>query len=403
MHDYLIIGAGIIGLTIAWELTRRFPGANILIIEKEGDVAQHASGRNSGVLHAGFYYSADSLKARFCVEGNRRMKAFCREHGLPLTETGKVVVAQNEAEVDLLRELMRRGERNGVELELIDQAQLKTIEPNAKTFRQALYSPGTAAVDPVAVCQKLKALLAGKVAFRFHTRVRRVGDHTVFAENFTAKFRYLINCAGLYADKIAHQMGVGKEFVLLPFKGLYLQYDGDPGEVRTNIYPVPDIRNPFLGVHFTKTVAGAVKIGPTAIPAFWREHYQGLANFRFREFAEVLRWEARLLLQNRFNFRRLALQEMRKYRPGVMIREARRLVHRIGDRFHPLPPGIRAQLLDTATGKLVMDFVVRHSPNATHVLNAVSPAFTCAFSFAEYLVNEAVQNQRSLTKSLHHP
>ncbi len=390
--DYIIIGAGIIGLTVAYELINRFPDLKILLIEKESDVAQHASGRNSGVLHAGFYYTADSLKARFTVEGNRRMKAFCHANGITVNETHKVVIAANADDLKMLHELKRRGDRNGVTLELIDETQLKTIDPNIKTYQQALYSPNTASVDPREVCQKLKALLKNRIDFRFNTRVQQIKENRIVAGKFSAGFNYLINCAGLYADKIARQMGVGKAFTMLPFKGLYLKYSGDENIVKTNVYPVPNLNNPFLGVHFTKTVHDEVKIGPTAIPAFWREHYRGFSRFNLREFVEVLFWEANLFLRNRFNFRRLALSEMKKYLPHVLINEARHMVRHIGDAFKPMPPGIRAQLLNKKTGELVMDFVVEHSKQSTHVLNAVSPAFTCAFSFAEYVVDEALKN-----------
>lgn len=390
--DYIIIGAGIIGLTVAFELINRFPDLKILIVEKEVDVAQHASGRNSGVLHAGFYYTADSLKARFTVEGNRRMKAFCRANGVKVNETRKVVVAANADELKMLHELKRRGDRNGVTLKLIDEARLKAIDPNIKTYQQALYSPNTASVDPREVCQKLKTLLKDRVAFRFNTQVRQIRENVVSAGKFSAGFRYLVNCAGLYADKIAQQMDIGNAFTMLPFKGLYLKYAGDQNIVKTNVYPVPNLNNPFLGVHFTKTVNDEVKIGPTAIPAFWREHYRGFSRFSLSEFAEVLFWEAKLFLRNTFNFRRLALNEMKKYLPHVLINEAKHMVRRIGDSFKPMPPGIRAQLLNKNTGELVMDFVVEHGRQSTHVLNAVSPAFTCAFSFAEYVVEEALKN-----------
>jgi L-2-hydroxyglutarate oxidase LhgO len=207
------------------------------------------------------------------------------------------------------------------------------------------------------------------------------------------RFKHLINAAGLYADKVAHQFGVGGDYTLLPFKGLYLGYKDD-GLVRTHVYPVPDLKNPFLGVHLTKTVDGHVKVGPTAIPAFWREQYKGLANFSVSEFVDVLSSEARLFAVDSFNFRRLAFDELRKYYGSRMQDEAALLVKNLdSSKFSGfLSPGIRAQLLDRRTSKLVMDFVVEHAENSSHILNAVSPAFTCAFSFANFVVDE-MQNR----------
>jgi L-2-hydroxyglutarate oxidase LhgO len=209
------------------------------------------------------------------------------------------------------------------------------------------------------------------------------------------RYRYLFNAAGLYADRVARHFGAGRDFTMIPFKGIYLRY-GDDDLVQRLIYPVPNLRNPFLGVHFTKTVDGHVKIGPTAIPAFWRENYGFAQRFDPREFGEIVAREARLLLRNSFNFREMAIGEIRKYRRSALIREARRLVNHLDpSRFtgHTLP-GIRAQLLNLKTSELVMDFLIEHGENSTHVLNAVSPAFTSAFSFARHIVDESLIHTR---------
>lgn len=384
--DYLIVGAGIIGLTIAHELVQKFPDLRIAIVEKENDVAMHASGRNSGVIHAGFYYSADSLKAKLTARGNERMQKFCVDHDLPLKKWQKIVVAKDATELKGLEELYSRGIANGVNVELIDEPALAKISPNIKTYQRALLSPNTASTDPKAVCLQLKKILMDRhVQFYFNEKVKRITLHQLKTTQRTIRYKYLFNCAGLYADKLAKQMGVAKHYVLLPFKGLYLKSHYNEGNVVTNIYPVPNLNNPFLGVHFTKTIHGDIKIGPTAIPAFWRENYQGLQNFNPFELAEILYYQTKLFAKNSFNFRRLALTEMKNYFPRVMVKEAKKLVHTMHEKTSFMKAGIRAQLLDTQKNQLIMDFVIEQTPNSTHILNAVSPAFTCSFAFAEYV------------------
>ncbi|RXK03743.1 L-2-hydroxyglutarate oxidase [Arcobacter sp. CECT 8989] len=384
IYDYLIVGSGIIGMTIAYELKERNSSLKIAIIDKEEDVAKHASGRNSGVLHAGFYYTANSLKAKFTVDGNRLMKEFCKKNSIFVNETQKIVVAKNEKEVQGIYELQKRAEINGVETKIISEEEVSKIDPNIKTYKKALFSPNTASVDPKEVCYKLKEVLKEKgINFYFNTSF----------ENSDLEYKYLINCAGAYADKIAQRFGLAKDYTLLPFKGIYLKYATNKSDIKTNIYPVPNLANPFLGVHYTITVDGSIKIGPTAIPAFWRENYKGLSNFNFKEMIEILYFETKLFIQNSFNFRKLAIEEMKNYQSHIFIQKAKDMVKSIGNDFTPIPAGIRAQLLNKKTNELVQDFVLEHSKNSTHILNAVSPAFTCSFAFAKYVVNEIEKNK----------
>lgn len=399
--DVVVVGGGIMGLSIARELAARYPGMGLAVLEKEPEVAGHASGRNSGVLHAGFYYTADSLKARFTRTGNRLLTAYCLENGLPINRCGKVVVASTEQEVEGVLELKRRGDRNGVELALVDERELADIEPNARSVEKALFSPTTSTVDPLRVCAHLAAGFPRTVQLLTGRRFIGKAADGVLTDRGRIGCRYVFNAAGLYADRVAREFGAGEGVTMIPFKGIYLRYRDD-GLLQRHVYPVPNLRNPFLGVHFTKTVDGHVKIGPTAIPAFWRENYDFRHRFDAREFAEIAAREAVLFLTDRFGFRRLAFAEMRKYRRGVFIREARKLLHRMDPgRFGDTTrPGIRAQLLDLKTHELVMDFRVEHAERSTHVLNAVSPAFTCAFSFAEHLVAEAAPHlQDALSRS----
>jgi len=292
-YDYTIIGAGIIGLTLARTIKQKFPSASILIIDKEPEVGAHASGRNSGVLHAGFYYSADSFKARFTVAGNLALKDFCAKNGIPVNACGKLVVADNEEEQQTLYELERRGKANGSNVSIISLEEAREIEPNVVSYQEALYSPDTASVDPLAVCLAMKAdCLAAGIDLSLSTKYLGYDQDRLLTSQGEVQTKKIINCAGLYADRIAHQFGFGKKYTMIPFKGLYLKYTKNKDDVRINIYPVPNLKNPFLGVHFTKAVDGTIKIGPTAIPAFWRENYGGLEHFDIAELGDILTQEA---------------------------------------------------------------------------------------------------------------
>lgn len=395
--DYLIIGAGIIGLTLAREIKASSPSATVTVIEKEDMPAAHASGRNSGVLHAGFYYTSDSLKARFTREGNLFWREYCREKKLPMNPCGKVVVARNEEEASGVLELKRRGEKNGVDVTLVDEKELEEIEPNARTTGIALWSPTTTSIDPVAISQSLeKDLVSSGVRFFYGTPYRKKqGANTLLAGETMFSYRTVINAAGLYADHIARDFGFSSETTILPFKGIYLEYEvsGRGDEVRpvkTNIYPVPDLGQPFLGVHFTIKVDGTIKIGPTAIPALWRENYAGISGFSFQELKEILGWEASLFLGNDFGFRDLALSEIQKYKKYYMAHQATRLVKKIDPtRFTRWgKPGIRAQLLNRKNRRLISDFLVEGNNESIHVLNAVSPAFTASAPFARWILEK---------------
>lgn len=385
IYDYLIVGSGIIGMTIAYELINQNKDLKIAIIDKEEDVGKHASGRNSGVLHAGFYYSANSLKAKFTVDGNRLMKEFCNSNNIEVNFAQKIVVAKDEKEIEGIYELQKRAQVNGVETKIIEEDEVAKIDSNIKTYKKALFSPNTASVDPKIVCFKLKNILEQQgIKFFFNTSF----------EVSELKYDYVINCAGAYADKVAQSFGLAQNYTMLPFKGIYLKYMTNKTDIKTNIYPVPNLSNPFLGVHYTITSDGSIKIGPTAIPAFWRENYNGLINFNLKEMIEILYYESKLFILNSFNFRNLAIEEMKNYSSKIFIQKAKDMVKRIGNDFKPIPAGIRAQLLNTKTNELVQDFVVEHSKNSTHVLNAVSPAFTCSFAFAKYVVEEIKNNQK---------
>ncbi len=392
-YEFVIIGSGIIGLTIAHAIKSRQSNATILIIDKEDQEAAHASGRNSGVLHSGFYYTADSLKAKFTVEGSRAMKAYVRARGLAMNECGKLVVATNEHELSQLDELLKRGQRNGSNVRLVNEFEALELEPNIRTYKRALYSPDTASVDPKEVCHAIKEDLAQwGVEFAYETKYLGHQDSVMKTSRGEFEFGKLINCAGLYADKLAQDFGFGQKYTMIPFKGLYLKYTKNKTDVKINIYPVPNLKNPFLGVHYTKTVTGDIKIGPTAIPAFWRENYEGLDSFNAAELSEVMFYESKLFFKNAFGFRQLAFEEMRKYNKAYFVSLAQAMVREIDPAGFTTwtKPGIRAQLLDKESLTLVQDFVVEGDEKSVHVLNAVSPAFTCSFVFSKYVVDQYV-------------
>jgi (S)-2-hydroxyglutarate dehydrogenase len=389
--DFLVVGGGIVGLSIARELKSRLPDTRVALLEKEAECGLHASGRNSGVLHAGFYYSADSLKARFTRDGNRILHEYCQRRNIPVNRCGKLVVARDAGELPQLDELLRRGKANGVDLKSITAAEARTIEPRVKTFERAIFSPTTSTADPsrVLLAMKEDALREGIAIHQNAAYLGRSnGRVTTRAGDFEAG--YVINAAGLYADRVARDFGFSEHYRIVPFKGIYLYSDEPSGALRTNVYPVPDLRNPFLGVHFTVTVDGKCKIGPTAIPAFWREQYRGLENFRFKEFAEIIFRDLGLLIFAGFDFKRLAAEETLKYFRSRLVSLASGLLEhvRLSDYRHWGKPGIRAQLMNIKTRKLEMDFVIQGDAKSFHVLNAVSPAWTCSIPFARHVCDQ---------------
>ena len=388
LTDFLVIGGGVIGLNIARGLCKTFPGSSVNLIEKETDCGLHASGRNSGVLHAGFYYTPDSLKAKLTWKGNRQLTQYCEQKEIPLNKCGKLVVARNQADHSGLDELLRRGRANGIPLEELTEKEAKSIEPRAKTCGRALFSPATSTVDPSLVMQAMKKDAIGE-GVHLHCGVRYLGssEGRVRTTHGTFDVGFVVNAAGLYADRVARDYGFSRRYRILPFKGLYLYSEEPIGSIRTNIYPVPELKNPFLGVHFTVAANGKVKIGPTAIPAFWREHYGGMANFSWMEFAEVAVRGIGLLANSKFNFASLAIREMAKYSRAKMISLASELVDEVRPEHYQNwgKPGIRAQLVDIEKRKLEMDFVLEGDRYSMHVLNAVSPAFTCGLPFSEHV------------------
>jgi L-2-hydroxyglutarate oxidase len=396
--DFLIIGAGIVGLTIALELKRRHPGASVLVLEKEPEPGRHSSGRNSGVLHSGIYYPPGSLKAQVCGQGCLEMIAYCEERGLPIDRIGKVLVPVREEDGPQLDVLEQRGAANGVATERLDSKRLAAIEPEARSATgEALFVPITSVVSSAAVFASVLAdaqaagieLICGGSLASVDGEARSL----VFGGE-RIDYGHAVNTAGLHADSVAQRFGVGREYTLLPFKGIYWKLDPAAG-LRINhlIYPVPDLRVPFLGVHTTTAIDGTVYIGPTAVPAFGRENYRGRQDVAPRELARILGLIAGQYASGRDGFRRLAWQEGRRYFRRWFAEAGRALLPRLQPE-HLLPcdkVGIRAQMLDRRTGRLVTDFVVEQGPSSTHVINAISPAFTSAFPLARHVCDAFIE------------
>lgn len=400
--DFLIIGAGIVGLAIAKELKQRFPDQAITVLEKEQQPGMHSSGRNSGVLHSGIYYPPNSLKARVCSQGAREMAEYCEERGLPLRRIGKVLLPVNSADAPQLDLLYERAVANGVTVERLDEQSLREIEPEARSATgKALWVPSTSVGDSAAVMKTLVSeVLALGIKLHCNAEISDLDfkARTIrLANGDTLSYGHAINSAGLHADTVAHRFQVGHHYSLLPFKGIYWKLDPQSGlDIRHLIYPVPDLRVPFLGVHTTTTTDGSVYLGPTAVPALARENYRGLENVNFRELGRISRLLVQQTIAGRDGFRRLAWQEGRRYFKPWFADAARAILPRLESK-HLLPcnkVGIRAQMLDKSNGRLVTDFLVERGPSSTHILNAISPAWTSAFPFARFVIDNYITTER---------
>jgi L-2-hydroxyglutarate oxidase LhgO len=388
-YDYLIVGAGIVGLSIGVELLQRNPSLRVLIAEKETAPAQHASGRNSGVLHAGFYYSPDSLKARFCLEGNSALREIISESRLPINECGKVVVATCEEDLPRLHELYRRGLANGAKLELLEEDELNDFEPLAKTYRQFIWSPLTAVSDPVLVSERIRESylkLGGEL--RTEAMIKIDLNYKVTINGVSLSAVQIINAAGTNAIHLAHSVGVGKKYAQLPVLGLYKVTPRANLPLKTLVYPVPNPKNPFLGVHFTLTVQGDIKIGPTAIPILGREQYSWQDLPEFLDLQSSIKALKSLMANSPANLINLARTELPKISTKVLSRDGQKLVPSANESisWKKKRPGIRAQLVNLEKGEFEMDFVVQKEHNIVHVLNAVSPGWTSAIPFAKWIV-----------------
>ncbi len=392
--DLLIIGAGIVGLATALEYTRRFPGKRLMVVEKEDRVAAHQTGHNSGIIHSGIYYKTGSLKARNCVAGCESMKRFCHEHGIPFEECGKLVVAASPEEVPRLELLHQRGIANGVErMRMLSRDEFRVIEPYSDGIC-GLLVPSTGVVDYTQVAKKYAELIessGGETVFQAKViGLRDDGDCNV-VETTAGSFRasYAINCAGLYSDTVTRMAGCQTDFQIIPFRGEY--YEVKPERrylVRNPIYPVPDPRFPFLGVHFTRHVDGSVEAGPNALLALRREGYTG-STPDMTEAIAMLRYPGFRKMARRYWKMGMA-EQYRSWNKSAFARALQQMVPELRESdLVPGGSGVRAQAVDK-NGNLLDDFHFIHSRRMIHVCNVPSPAATASLEIGREVVDMLV-------------
>lgn len=390
--DYIVIGAGIVGISLGLAILERSPEKKVLIIDKESKPGVHASGRNSGVLHAGFYYSPDSLKAKFCRLGNLELKNFCKENNIPILETGKVVVCQSKSDVSKLEDLFRRGVANGVDIEILDKTELNKIEPAAKTIDKFIWSPTTAVGNPKLVISQLAEKFiksGGKFQFNCSAKLVSANDQVLIETIYgTYSAASIINSAGAYAANLARQVNVGNQYACLPFLGAYKKSKLVDSNPRRLVYPVPNPINPFLGVHTTNTLNGEIKIGPTAFPVIGKEQYKLSNGFNGSEFLEFYKAAKALFKSDSVDLIGLAREEFVKLFTKPLLNKTNKLTNSLNSnkQWTKYPAGIRAQIINLETKTIEMDYIVQSDKNVVHILNAVSPGWTSAIPFTRWVV-----------------
>jgi L-2-hydroxyglutarate oxidase LhgO len=394
---YAVVGGGINGLAVARQLLLDEPGASVTVFEKEGAVAQHQSSHNSGVVHAGLYYEPGGLKARLCRRGVELVRQYCLENAIPYDECGKVVVALDEQELPRLDAIHKKAVANGVPgVRLVGKEELREIEPNCIGIR-ALHSPHTAIVSYGQVAQRIAREIEERGgSIRLNAPVRRLIERgsSVHVELDSGEvderqFDYAIACSGLQSDRLAQQSGDEATPRIVPFFGQYYVIDeAFKSHVKGLIYPVPDPRFPFLGVHFTKRIDGQMTIGPNAFISLGRENYDG-KRLNLRDIADFLAYPGFWKFASR-NLR-ATLRELKTVASeSVFVREAARYVPSLADvAVTPAVRGIRAQAMQS-DGALVDDFVIRRQGNVTHIRNAPSPGATSSLAIAEYIVRDVL-------------
>lgn len=389
--DFLIVGGGIVGLSTAMALGRRFPSAKIVVLEKEARCAMHQTGHNSGVIHSGIYYKPGSLKARMARDGNRSMIDFCVEHGIPHEICGKIIVACDETELPRLEELWRRASENGVEVDKISPEAVREIEPHVRCVA-GLRLPGTGIVNYRAVCDKFREIIEQQggsiqVGEKVET-ISSCGNERIIRTRQTEfRTRFLVNCGGLHSDRLARVAGANPRSKIVPFRGEY--YELVPERrflVRHLVYPVPDPAFPFLGVHFTRMMDGTIHAGPNAVLSFKREGYRK-TDFNVFDLAEVLAFRGFWRLARKHA--RVGWEEMvRSFSKPAFVRNLQRLVPEIREEdVVPTHAGVRAQAL-MDDGRLVDDFLIVRDRQALHVCNAPSPAATASIEIGRAIATQ---------------
>ncbi|MFG6177580.1 L-2-hydroxyglutarate oxidase [Halomonas sp. THAF12] len=391
MYDFIIIGGGILGMSTAMQLKQAYPDRRMLVVEKEREAARHQTGHNSGVIHAGVYYTPGSLKARFCLEGNRATKAFCEAHDIPFESCGKLLVATNDLEMQRMQALWERTEANGLTREWLGAEALAEREPNI-TGVGGIFVPSSGIVDYAAVTRAMAAefeRLGGEVRFGAEVTGLAERRQEVVVSTTAGEFsgRYLVSCSGLMADRVIRMLGQDPGFTICPFRGEYYRLlERHNAIVNHLIYPIPDPSMPFLGVHLTRMIDGSVTVGPNAVLALKREGYRR-RDVSPRDLAQmftnpgILKVLGRNLrpglveMKNSLH-RRGYLELVRKYCPSLTL-----------DDLEPYPAGVRAQAV-SRDGKLVDDFLFVNTPRTVNVGNAPSPAATSALPIGAHIVTK---------------
>tara|TARA_B100000678_G_scaffold261635_1_gene243268 strand:+ start:3548 stop:4747 length:1200 start_codon:yes stop_codon:yes gene_type:complete len=389
VYDFIIIGGGILGMSTAMQLIRAYPDHKMLLVEKESGPAQHQTGNNSGVIHAGVYYTPGSLKARFCLEGNRATKAFCDEHGVAYDECGKLLVATSDLEMQRMQALWERTEANGLERYWLSADELREREPNI-TGLGGIFVPSSGIVSYAEVAAAMgREFEAAGGEIRFSTPVagleERSGEVIVKTGQGEFTTRHLVSCSGLMADRVVRMLGIEPDFTICPFRGEYYLLPPEHNRIVNHlIYPIPDPSMPFLGVHLTRMIDGTVTVGPNAVLAWKREGYRKndfslsdtmamLTNPGIRKVLKTNLRPGLIELKNSL-YKKGYLEEVRKYCPSLTL-----------DDLKPYPAGVRAQAVSN-DGKLVDDFLFVNTRRTVNVCNAPSPAATSAIPIGAHIV-----------------
>jgi len=386
----VVVGGGIIGLATAYQVTQRYPGQPVVLLEKELTLGTHQTGHNSGVLHSGIYYKPGSLKARNCRVGKDTMETFCRDQEIPYETCGKVIVAVEESELPRLDKLYERGLQNGVNCELIDPGRLHELEPHAAGVR-AIHVPEAGIVNYTRVCQRLAELIQqsdGKIVCGARVTGLQPNQQTVRLQTTGGDYEavHVVNCAGLHSDRVTRMSGQEPEAKIVPFRGEYYELKPEAHYLCKNlIYPVPDPKFPFLGVHFTRMIEGGVECGPNAVLAFAREGYRK-RDVNLRDLAETLTYPGFLRLA--VQYWRMGMGEMwRSFSKAAFVAALRRLMPEIcGDHLIPTRAGVRAQAI-APNGSMVDDFLIQEGDRIVNVGNAPSPAATSALNIGSTIVD----------------
>ncbi|SVA46598.1 uncharacterized protein METZ01_LOCUS99452 [marine metagenome] len=395
-YDVVVVGGGIIGLATSMKLTQDFPNLKVAVLEKEKEVAQHQTGHNSGVIHAGIYYAPGSQKANFCSTGGKLLRDFCDEYGIAYDMCGKLIVATDDSEVPQLEELFKRGTENGAQgLRMVNQEEIKDIEPYSAGVK-AILSPNTGIIDYFEVSQAYATRMrenGGDLLTNVEVISIENKDNLVYINTTsgTVAAKYVLNCAGLHADTVARMMGVDVGVKIVPFRGEYFSIIPEKEHmVKGLIYPVPDPSMPFLGVHFTRRINGSVEAGPNAVLAFAREGYKK-TDVNLKDTLGTLSYSGFWKMSAKY-WKVGMHEQYRSLVKGVFVKSLQKLMPEItGDDLGDPGAGVRAQVIDS-NGGLLQDFAIEASANAIHVLSAPSPGATSSLTISEYIVDLAQES-----------